>query len=156
MAAAGLGAGILIVSFLLGNRFYIVRSGSMEPAIHTGDLAVVSSRYDYDRLVPGDIIAYMASNGARVTHRILTVSDKGIETCGDANSISDGIAVNRNNYLGKEWLAIPKLGYISAAVLSRKGRIIIITAAAAMIIISLFPGESDKRRKGEGRREKTA
>lgn len=156
VAAAALSAGILVVLFVCGNRFYIVRSGSMEPAVHTGDLVIVNSRYDYEKVAPGDIITYQAPNGALVTHRVVKVSSEGIETKGDANNLSDGISAGEENYLGRAWISVPKLGFVSSAALSKRGRILIITAAAAMVIISFFPGEDKKRRKGENKSENTA
>lgn len=156
VSAAVLTAGVLILFCLLGNRFYIVRSGSMEPAIGTGDLIIVNSRYAYERLKEGDIITFSIPNGALVTHRIRKVSEEGLHTGGDANILSDGIVTTRENYLGREWLALPKLGYAASALLGKKGRILMVTAAAAMIIISLFPADSNHQRKGDHKLEKTA
>ena len=92
-------AAMAAVLMLLGFRPYIVLSGSMEPALHVGD-----------------IIAYEAGNGALVTHRVITITAQGMETKGDANEVSDGITTTKENFHGKTIGSIPGIGYIVKSV----------------------------------------
>lgn len=119
MKAAKLILNIIIWIFLLGIlaaplvgiRPYVVRSGSMEPAIKTGSIVFVNERADYNELEPGDIIVF--ENGAtKVTHRILSIQADGIETKGDNNNTTDGITTTKNNFTGKVFYWIPGIGFL--------------------------------------------
>ena len=71
---------------LAGFEALIVQSGSMEPGIPTGSLAVVDTGCDYGSIETGDIIIFQAGE-ERVMHRAYAVTEKGIETKGDANEV---------------------------------------------------------------------
>ena len=59
---------------VFGFKPFIVLSGSMEPTIMTGDIAIIKS-CNKDELKEGDIIAFR--NGTSViTHRIIEISEK--------------------------------------------------------------------------------
>ena len=102
--------GILAAS-LVGIRPYVVRSGSMEPAIKTGSVVFVNERADYNELAPGDIIVF-ENGGTKVTHRILSIQADGIETKGDNNTTTDGITTTKNNFTGKVFYWIPGIGFL--------------------------------------------
>lgn len=114
MKAAKLILNIIIWIFLLGIlaaplvgiRPYVVRSGSMEPAIKTGSVVFVNEKADYNELEPGDIIVF-ENGGTKVTHRILSIQADGIETKGDNNNTTDGITTTKNNFTGKVFYWIP-------------------------------------------------
>lgn len=91
----------------------IVLSGSMEPKIHTGSICFINKKVPYDKIKTGDIIAFKAGKNTMVTHRVISVTNSGFETKGDANKVSDGISTNKTNYRGKTILSIPYAGYIS-------------------------------------------
>ena len=106
-----LGICLIVFAYLLGYRCYIVMSGSMEPQLPTGSLCLVDTRVEYETIGVGDVIVYAQHNGL-VTHRVVAVTEDGLETKGDANDISDGIRVTRANFGGKTMGAIPGLGYV--------------------------------------------
>lgn len=117
-ASANVGMGALIVlvvlwwiAFACGFRSYIVMSGSMEPDIGTGSICFVDTGYSYDQLREGDVVAFR-HGGDMVTHRVVTVTEEGLETKGDANDRSDGITVTENNFHGKTIFSIPYVGYV--------------------------------------------
>lgn len=85
----------------------IVLSGSMEPKIHTGSICFINKKVPYDKIKTGDIIAFKAGKNTMVTHRVISVTNAGFETKGDANKVSDGISTNKTNYRGKTILSIP-------------------------------------------------
>lgn len=107
---------ILLCTMLLlqlcGLKFYIVMSGSMEPAIHTGSMCVVNTQKKYQDIVEGEVIAFYNMQKVAVTHRAIRITDRGIETKGDNNQVSDGITVTEDNYIGETVFHIPKIGYL--------------------------------------------
>ena len=99
------------VSVVLGIRSYIVLSGSMEPAIPTGSVCFVNTCVNYEDVKEGDVIAFF-HGGGMVTHRVLQVTEQGLETKGDANGRSDGITTGPDNFHGKTIFHIPYVGYM--------------------------------------------
>lgn len=101
-----------IILFFCGVRPYITMSGSMEPDIRTGSICFVNTKTAYSEITEGDVIAYQTSNGGLVTHRVIAVSEEGMETKGDANEVSDGITTTAANFHGKTLFSIPFVGYV--------------------------------------------
>ena len=113
---------IATAAIMLGNFFgyksYVVMSGSMEPAIKTGAVAVVNENASAYDVRVGDIIAFREESlNTQVTHRAIAVSiDKEthllqIETKGDNNEYSDGVTTSQNNFVGKTLFSVPYVGY---------------------------------------------
>ncbi len=102
----------VLVLYILGIRPYVVMSGSMEPSIHTGSVCFVNTRVDYDKVEPGDVIAFQTAIGTMVTHRVVAVTGEGMETKGDANDVSDGVSTTPVNFSGKTLFSIPYLGQV--------------------------------------------
>lgn len=74
---------------LFGYSFLEVVSGSMEPNIHIGDLILIDTNAtDYQ---VGDIITFRDEYASFVTHRIVSIDEKGITTKGDANRSEDPV-----------------------------------------------------------------
>ena len=92
-------------------RLLVVVSGSMEPAIPVGSLIVVRERDEY---VAGEVISFVSSNKAIITHRILRVETSGGKikyiTKGDRNEEEDRKPVYYEKVAGKVTNVIPKLG----------------------------------------------
>lgn len=93
LALAAVLGGLCLVAALaaavLDLRPLVFRSGSMAPSIQTGDLAVAQTVPASD-LAVGDVVSVETASGARVTHRIMTVTHRGDDTAtlalqGDAN-----------------------------------------------------------------------
>lgn len=101
----------MVVMFACGIRPYITMSGSMEPYMQTGSICFVNTRVAYDEIKVGDVIAFNVASGARVTHRVIAITEEGMETKGDNNEISDGVSTTRANYHGKTLFSIPYIGY---------------------------------------------
>lgn len=94
--------------YLTGIRPYIVLSGSMEPAIHTGSLVLVDSRAKTPKT--GEIVTYRLQN-TTVTHRIVREEDGRYVTKGDANETEDKGRVAQEEILGICRCSIPWMGY---------------------------------------------
>ena len=87
--------GTLCVAFMLlsatvGIRPLVFTSGSMTPAILTGDLAVTRP-VDTTALTPGDVVSVFDAHGERVTHRVVEVDAARnlLRLKGDANTVAD-------------------------------------------------------------------
>lgn len=85
----------------------IVMSGSMEPAIMTGDLVIIkhqtASEYEF-----GDIATYLEDDIA-YTHRIISLENDSAILKGDSNDLADN-AILKEDLVGKMILRIPKVG----------------------------------------------
>lgn len=120
-----------------GPKVFIVQSGSMEPAIHTGSVVVVKSASEYR---VGDIITFgpYSKTKAPTTHRIHDIKVQGGEpvyiTKGDANNAPDSRVVAKRDIVGKVVLDAPYLGYAVATAKQPYGFAILIIVPAAIII----------------------
>ena len=117
----------------------------MEPEIMTGSICFVDTNTVYDDISKGDIVAFETATGIMVTHRVISVTDFGLETKGDANEVSDGISTTKDNYAGKTIFSIPYLGYISNAITSPRGRIIAFTAIGLLLLSSFLSFEKKEK-----------
>ncbi len=97
---------------LAGFEALVVQSGSMGPGIPAGSLAVADMRCGYSSIEKGDIIIFQAEE-ERVMHRAYAVTEKGIETKGDANEVTDGITTTHRNFRGRVVFHIPFLGLLA-------------------------------------------
>ncbi|HIT75366.1 MAG TPA: signal peptidase I [Candidatus Avipropionibacterium avicola] len=80
-------------SMFLGIKPLVFRSGSMEPAISTGALALTSP-VPADELAVGDVVSVVTSGDVRITHRVTALAPMGDGTVavtmrGDANNADD-------------------------------------------------------------------
>ncbi len=113
----------LLAIYILSSNFrlfgiyqsFLVQSGSMEPAIMTGDVIVIKSVNTYQI---NDVITFTNNSDKVVTHRIIEVNDnngeKTFNTKGDANRSGDDDAIAPSQVIGKVIMVIPRLGYIVA------------------------------------------
>ncbi|MDO8610444.1 MAG: signal peptidase I [bacterium] len=119
-----------------GYRSYLVQSGSMEPAIMTGDIIVIHSQNDY---VKNDVVTFHSTDNRIVTHRIMDIVDKNeqtiITTKGDANRSEDADTITKDKIIGKVSFIIPKLGYLVAFSKSLPGLIILAIIPIIMFIL---------------------
>lgn len=125
---------IFFVLYCFGNEIYIVRSGSMEPAIKTGSVCFVNTKASYDDLQVGDIIAFKHGD-TMSTHRVNAITDGGIVTKGDANDVTDLGLVTKDNYKGNTWFSIPYLGYAFQFTQTMHGRIVCISVFICLVLV---------------------
>lgn len=99
---------VLRPASLGGPASYVIVSGrSMEPMLHTGDLAVVRKRQQYQI---GDLVAFRAEGG-QVIHRIVGGdAETGYVTRGDNNDAPDIWRTSPSDIIGEEWFAVPYAG----------------------------------------------
>ena len=134
---------VFIVLYVIGIEPYVVETGSMKPAIESKSLSFINKNVDYESIKENDIIAFKTSTGDRVTHRVIRVTQDGLETKGDSNDRSDGISTNKRNYIGQNIFSIPKLGYFVKALQTTSGKIMLITIIIVILLAGFLTG--DKR-----------
>ena len=121
----------------------VVLTGSMSGTIEPDDLIITRKQSDY---MVGDIVMYQ-TDGAPVTHRIVSESDKGYRTKGDANNTDDGTDIPKGEVVGKVVLVIPKIG---AAIRLVRTPIGMLSLFVAIILITELPNLIGYiRRKGK-------
>lgn len=141
-----------------GLKPFITRSGSMEPAIHTGSVCFVDTKASFGSMEEGDIIAFQTSTGEAVTHRAITVTEQAIETKGDANDVTDGFTTTRENFIGETLFSIPYLGYAIGYLQQPVGKIMVGVVILAIIAFAVIDGIDDrakKKKEDEGSTEGT-
>ena len=118
-ALVGAGAFALVVAggVLTGHRALIVKSGSMAPAIETGDMVLVRSVAPTE-VAPDDIVTFRdpSRNQELVTHRVVEARRTGGEvafvTKGDANTGIERWSIDEQGTIGQVAVRIPKAGYV--------------------------------------------
>jgi signal peptidase I len=104
---------------LIGWDPTVVLSGSMQPALRTGDVVLVAPVSDARQVAVGDIVTVTAPNqpGGTYLHRVVDITTSGgLVTRGDANDLPDFPIVDLASVQGKVRLVLPLLGWPHAAV----------------------------------------
>jgi len=133
---------LLVGSFGIIPQFktYVVQSGSMEPALKTGSIAMVAKSSSY---WSQDIISFTKGTGKDnvVTHRVIDriyseeiINKYVYSTKGDANSSIDQDTVSEEQIVGKVVFSIPYLGYFTEFVKQPYGFILFVVIPATIIV----------------------
>jgi signal peptidase len=124
---------------LIGDNSYVVRSGSMTPAISTGDLIVTGPIAPLAARV-GQIVTFKDPDGSGrlLSHRVRAVHRVGDQvsfiTQGDANTGQENWSVPVDGHMGHVLYRIPKLGYALVWIQSKPGRIGLIIVPAVLLV----------------------
>ncbi|MEO6470748.1 MAG: signal peptidase I [Aeromicrobium sp.] len=160
-----LGVLCIVVTFAgaaFGVKPLMFRSGSMSPAIQTGDLAF-SRTVDAARLHKGDIVSVIDSGGNRVTHRLVSAARQGdarqLKLKGDANRTADD-EIYTLTQVQRVMFNVPKAGYVVSAASSRAGVFILGLYVSLLLVLAFrrpWPGDEgdpnpDDRKPGGGRK----
>jgi signal peptidase len=146
-----LGLGLVVIAaacyaglFLFGYAPVVVYSGSMEPRIPVGSLAVtkpVPSR----SIEVGDVITFSDPYVANklVTHRVVRIVERpnrvlAYRTKGDANAVRDPWLVELPGEVGLFKLAVPWVGYALVYARTREARTLVILLIAALALVPLL------------------
>lgn len=124
-----------------GYKILNVISGSMEPAIRTGDVILVRPLTQEDQIQEGDVITFRTQEDASmlITHRVVgvvSVNDEATAyiTKGDANDSPDDTPVTRQQVLGRYAHRIPLLGYLGSFVRKPIGAVLLIILPGLILI----------------------
>ena len=154
--ALGLVAGLLLAIALpsaLGYHPFTVMSGSMTPAIRTGDV-VVDKPVAPSSLRVGDVATFRDPENSKrlITHRVRSIHVAGgqtqITTKGDANNTIEQWSVPTNGKVGQVAYRIPKIGYLVVWTKGPAGRfgLVVIPAIllAGLLVIRIWRPSADK------------
>ena len=118
-------------------KLLTVLSGSMEPAIKTGSVAIVKPADDYKT---GDIITFgeMTKTKTPTTHRIVDTEVVSGEvyyiTKGDANKAEDSGKISESKVIGKVLFSVPYAGYAVATAKKPIGFFLLVIIPCGIII----------------------
>jgi len=122
---------------VFGNKPMVVVSGSMEPTLYGGDIAVVRRVEPYDLQV-GDVITYSSIQGF-VTHRIvgLDMTPQGpiFLLKGDANLSADPKPIPAEQIVGKVVYRVPRIGFLISITDSMVGRVLFIMVPLVLLVL---------------------
>lgn len=157
-ANAILTAGLVLLAFsvlvppFFGVSYSTILSGSMTPALRTGDLVAVR-RIDASREVQvGDIIGFRVEGvDTPVSHRVVeivsTPDGKGFRTKGDAVEEVDRWVVHPEDVLGKVVFRVPALGHAVDLVRTPTGFLLLVVAPGLFVLsIELLSWQRPGRR----------
>jgi len=136
-AAAALGVAIA-GPLALGWRSLAVMSGSMAPALQTGDEIVVRP-VAAGALRVGDVVTFKDPSRRHilVTHRVRDVRVRGatvhVVTRGDANGGSERWSVAAAGRVGRVVYRVPQVGYATVAAGTPLGRILLVVVPALVL-----------------------
>ena len=138
-----LGITVLLSVFNIGGmRIFSVASGSMNPKIFPGSLAIVIPQKNY---IEGDVITYQIENPASktkstITHRIIEKFNNNDQpsfvTKGDKNPSEDPAPIDYEQILGKVIFSVPLIGYASSFAKTPLGLFLLIIIPGILIVVS--------------------
>lgn len=116
-------------------RLLVVRSGSMEPTIMTGDVILIRRSKNYGEK---DVVTFIDPKEIVITHRIVKANNADgqitFTTKGDNNHAVDPEPIRGTDILGKWFLTIPYLGYGLVYFRSPMGLIVFVSFVVAWLI----------------------
>lgn len=131
---------VLVMStFNLGMRTFVISSGSMSPAIPTGSLVIfVRSAGEYK---VGDVITFSSHDGGYITHRVYEVREENGKTVyvtkGDANDAPDINQVEAGRVKGRIIFHVPAIGYVTDFFRTLPGAILLLLCIVGSLIYLL-------------------
>lgn len=148
---AGLISGLAVLAavaygllFLAGYRPVVVYSGSMEPTLGVGSLALVE-RVPSKQVRVGDVLTFAdpAQRGRLVTHRVVEVVERpegglAYRTKGDANTHRDPWAIALPAEAGRLAFDVPYVGYALWYAKTREARTTLVFLLAGLVLTLLL------------------
>lgn len=128
---------------LFGGTSMVVRSGSMTPAIRTGDVVVVEPIAPTEAEI-GDIVTFRDPDGSGrlLVHRVRAISRHGttveVITQGDANTSQENWRVDADGRIGIVAYRVPLLGFAVGWINSDLGRIGLLIVPGLLLGISFL------------------
>ncbi|MGC8634990.1 MAG: signal peptidase I [Candidatus Limnocylindrales bacterium] len=129
----------------MGHPVFIIRSGSMVPAIPVGAAVVLDRGAAGVRI--GDVVSLRLDDGAIFTHRVtrLVQLDKVpyVATKGDANRAEDPALTPLSQVIGRVGLTVPLAGFLMAG-LARPAGVATALLAALTLLAALWLLDEDE------------
>jgi signal peptidase I len=146
----------LAVPVTFGARPLVVLTGSMEPALDTGDVVITKAIPPGEARV-GDIVTFRDPHrgGRLVTHRVRDVSARGSRigfvTRGDANNASDRWEVGARDEVSRSVVRIPELGHVLSLLHRPAGVVaLVFVPLLALLVLELLGIWRPRREEAEG------
>jgi len=136
-AAAAMALAIAVAT-ALGDRPFTDMSGSMEPAIHAGDVVVTRPIHPLEAHA-GDIVTFRdPADGHRLlTHRLRSLQVSGgrvhAVTKGDANNAVERWTVPQGARIGRVVMRVPRVGYVLAVARGPLGKLLLVVIPALLL-----------------------
>ncbi|HEX5370858.1 MAG TPA: signal peptidase I [Dehalococcoidia bacterium] len=133
---------LVAVPTFMGWKGMVVLSGSMEPTLEVGGLALMQplDGQHADQLAVGDILTYRTPTHNLISHRIVeikqTVAGPTFITRGDANNAADPAPVNPSQVVGKVRFDVPYVGRAIERLRDRTTYYAVISIPAMLLIFS--------------------
>lgn len=126
---------------LFGHKVLNVLSGSMEPAIRTGDIIIVRPLQKGEPIHENDVITFRVPGDAKmlITHRVVGIvsvdgKPEAYVTKGDANENEDLSAVSPSQVLGRYRWRLPFLGYVMNFIRRPIGIVLVVICPGVILI----------------------
>ena len=149
---------IALGAALFGIRPLVFQSGSMSPAIPTGALAIARDVQAADLRV-GDVVMVETDRGARVTHRIVGLTQHDgratLAMRGDANRTQDAQTYEVVT-APRVWFHLPVAGYVVAWLSGPIGLFVLGAYAMALILLLRPRRRTAERGRGGARKSTTS
>ena len=142
-AGVGLALGVVAavaLPFAFGQRPYTVLSGSMEPAIGTGDVVVVERISPWQARV-GDVVTFSDPHrtGRLITHRVRSSRRRGrridFVTKGDANNTVERWRIPTDGVISRVRYRVPAVGRLALLTRSRGGLVLLVLVPLLLLAI---------------------
>lgn len=133
---------VIVGGRTLGVQTFTVLSGSMEPAIATGDL-VLGRTVQAREVRVGDVVSFRSPTDERlITHRVVGMQARGrsiaFMTMGDANTGHEEWAIPESGSVGRITARVPGLGHLANRAGSPLGRMLLIGLVPVLLGLSLL------------------
>ena len=123
----------------IGDHSFTLRSGSMTPALETGDVVVTEPVSPLAARV-GQIVTFRdpEGSGKLFSHRVQSIRPAGevvhFVTRGDANTSTERWSVPADGTIGRVAYRVPKIGYALVWTATPEGRIALIAIPALLLL----------------------
>ena len=126
---------------LFGRHFLVVRSGSMEPSLQTGAIAVTRpiSPQEVSRIRVGTVVAFrsLANPEMLIMHRVIARTANGsgdvqFVTKGDANVVEDSLLLDSSRVVGTLSSSVSHAGYVVTAL--QRGQLLRLVLLAFVLV----------------------
>jgi len=144
LAAVGEITAAVLVPRVAGATPYAVQTGSMQPGLPPGSLAVVRPVEAEDVQV-GTVVTYQLRSGnpTVATHRVVSIgidTEGGyrFRTQGDANGAMDPEPVRPVQVKGALWYEVPYLGHVNEYVTGSRRQVVMIAVVSGLFLYAAF------------------
>lgn len=144
LAAAGAISAAVLVPRVAGATPYAVQTGSMQPGLPPGSLAVVRP-VQPDDVTVGTVVTYQLRSGdpTVATHRVVSIGvdtegEYRFRTQGDANAAMDPEPVRPVQLKGALWYEVPYLGRVNEYVTGAERQVVMIAVVSGLLLYTAY------------------